>query len=111
MHEFPVRAPRWRKVAGKIGDGEGPKAGPDPRSQWQPHGFHGASRVYDQSVFVWRDQGWQAPPIELAVIYELHVGTFTPKGTFAAAIERLDYLAWVGITHLELIPVGGFPGG
>ena len=88
-----------------------PKAWPDPRSQWQPHGVHGASRVYDQSVFVWRDQGWQAPPIELAVIYELHVGTFTPKGTFAAAIERLDYLAWLGITHVELMPVAAFPGG
>jgi maltooligosyltrehalose trehalohydrolase len=88
-----------------------PKAWPDPRSQWQPHGVHGASRVYDQSVFAWRDQGWQAPPIELAVIYELHVGTFTPQGTFAAAIERLDYLARLGITHVELMPVAAFPGG
>ena len=87
------------------------KAWPDPRSQWQPHGVHGASRVYDQSVFAWRDQAWQAPPIELAVIYELHVGTFTPQGTFEAAIERLDYLAWLGITHVELMPVAAFPGG
>src|ERR1700728_3866316 len=88
-----------------------PKGWPEPRSQWQADGALGASRVYDQSMFAWRDQGWQAPPIELAVIYELHVGTFTPQGTFEAAVERLDYLAWLGITHVELMPVAAFPGG
>jgi maltooligosyltrehalose trehalohydrolase len=71
---------------------------------------HGASRVYDQTAFVWSDQGWQAPPLERAVIYELHVGTFTPQGTFDSAIERLDYLAGLGITHVELMPVAAFPG-
>jgi maltooligosyltrehalose trehalohydrolase len=87
-----------------------PKAWPDPRSEWQPHGVHGASRVYDQAAFVWSDEGWQAPPLERAVIYELHIGTFTPQGTFDSAIERLEYLAWLGITHVELMPVAAFPG-
>jgi maltooligosyltrehalose trehalohydrolase len=87
-----------------------PKAWPDPRSEWQPHGVHGASRVYDQAAFVWSDEGWQAPPLERAVIYELHIGTFTPQGTFVSAIERLDYLAGLGITHVELMPVAAFPG-
>jgi maltooligosyltrehalose trehalohydrolase len=68
------------------------------------------SRVYDQAAFVWSDEGWQAPPLERAVIYELHIGTFTPQGTFDSAIERLEYLAWLGITHVELMPVAAFPG-
>jgi maltooligosyltrehalose trehalohydrolase len=84
---------------------------PDPRSQWQPNGVHGMSRVYDLSAFVWSDYCWQALPLELGVIYELHVGTFTPHGTFDAAIERLDYLVELGITHVELMPVAAFPGG
>ncbi len=88
-----------------------PKACPDPRSQWQPNGVHGLSRVYDQTAFAWSDGGWQAPPLARAVIYELHVGTFTPEGTFDAAIERLDYLVELGITHVELMPVAAFPGG
>ncbi len=86
-------------------------AWPDPRSQLQPHGVHGLSRVYDQSAFKWSDGGWQAPPLSRAVIYELHVGTFTPGGTFDSAIERLDYLIDLGITHAELMPVAAFPGG
>jgi maltooligosyltrehalose trehalohydrolase len=87
-----------------------PKAWPDPRSQWQPYGVHGASRVYDQTAFVWSDGSWQAPPLSSGVIYELHVGTFTPKGTFDSAIERLDHLVKLGITHVELMPVAAFPG-
>jgi maltooligosyltrehalose trehalohydrolase len=87
-----------------------PKAWPDPRSQWQPYGVHGASRVYDQTAFVWSDGSWQAPPLSSGVIYELHVGTFTLKGTFDSAIERLDHLAKLGITHVELMPVAAFPG-
>jgi maltooligosyltrehalose trehalohydrolase len=86
------------------------QAWPDPRSKWQPHGVHGASRVYDQTAFAWSDGGWQAPPLSRGVIYELHVGTFTPKGTFDSAIERLDYLVKLGITHVELMPVAAFPG-
>jgi maltooligosyltrehalose trehalohydrolase len=83
---------------------------PDPRSEWQPYGVHGTSRVYDQTAFVWSDGGWQAPPLSSGVIYELHVGTFTPRGTFDSAIGRLDYLVELGITHVELMPVAAFPG-
>lgn len=87
------------------------KAYPDPRSLWQPHGVHGLSRLYDQSAFRWKDDGWNAPPLERAVVYELHVGTFTPEGTFDALIGRLDYLVELGVTHVELLPVAAFPGG
>jgi maltooligosyltrehalose trehalohydrolase len=83
---------------------------PDPQSRWQRHGVHGASRLYDQAAFAWTDEEWQAPPLSLAVVYELHVGTFTQEGTFDAAIERLDYLAELGVTHVELMPVAAFPG-
>jgi maltooligosyltrehalose trehalohydrolase len=86
------------------------QAWPDPRSQWQPYGVHGASRIYDQAAFAWSDQGWDAPSLARAVIYELHIGTFTPQGTFDSAIERLDYLVELGITHVELMPVAAFPG-
>jgi maltooligosyltrehalose trehalohydrolase len=91
--------------------GDDPKAWPDPRSEWQPEGVHGLSRVYDQKAFVWSDQGWDAMPLARAVVYELHIGTFTPQGTFDSAIERLEYLVELGITHVELMPVAAFPGG
>ncbi len=83
---------------------------PDPRSPWQPNGVHAPSRLYDQSAFEWHDLTWQGPPFTGAVIYELHIGTFTQEGTFDAAIERLDYLVELGITHLEIMPVAAFPG-
>jgi maltooligosyltrehalose trehalohydrolase len=83
---------------------------PDPRGLWQPHGVHGPSRIYDHATFVWNDSRWQGPPLSGAVIYELHVGTFTTAGTFDAAIERLNYLFELGITHVELMPVIEFPG-
>ncbi len=89
-------------------DGEGPF--PDPRSPWQPGGVHGPSRWVDHSRFPWTDRGWQQPPLGSAVIYELHVGTFTPEGTFEAAIGRLDHLAGLGVTHLELMPAAEFDG-
>ena len=60
---------------------------PDPRSLWQPNGVHGPSRLYDHTHSQWTDAGWQAPPLASAIVYELHVGTFTPEGTFDAAIE------------------------
>lgn len=84
---------------------------PDPRSGWQPHGVHGLSRLYDQSAFQWTDSEWNAQPLSLAVIYEMHIGTFTQAGTFDAAIERLDHLVQLGVTHVELMPVAAFPGG
>ena len=83
---------------------------PDPRSPSQPLGVHGPSRLVDHNVFRWSDQRWQAGPLAAAVIYELHIGTFTPEGTFDAAIGRLDHLVDLGITHLELMPVAEFPG-
>jgi len=83
---------------------------PDPRSRWQPHGVHRASRVVDHGAFAWTDQRWRAGPLAAAVIYEVHVGTFTPIGTFEAAIERLDHLVELGVTHVELMPVAEFPG-
>jgi maltooligosyltrehalose trehalohydrolase len=84
---------------------------PDPRSPFQPDGPHGRSRVVDHSAFVWTDQAWTGPvPLSAGVVYELHVGTFTPEGTFEAAIERLDHLADLGVTHVELLPVCEFPG-
>ena len=83
---------------------------PDPRGQWQPSGVHGPSRLYDHAAFQWSDDRWQGPPLTGAVIYELHVGTFTTEGTFDAAIGRLDHLFQLGITHIELMPVAAFPG-
>jgi len=93
---------------GFVLDGEGPF--PDPRSPWQPEGVHGLSRVADYAAFHWTDDGFNAKPLPQAVIYELHVGTFTPPGTFESAIERLDHLVQLGITHVELMPVIEFSG-
>jgi maltooligosyltrehalose trehalohydrolase len=90
-------------------DGDG-AVYPDPRSPWQPNGVDGMSRLYDHKAFEWQDGRWQAPPLASAIVYELHVGTFTPEGTFDAAIGRLDYLFELGVTHLELMPVAAFPG-
>ncbi|MGA8090627.1 MAG: malto-oligosyltrehalose trehalohydrolase [Terracidiphilus sp.] len=86
------------------------KAVPDPKSLWQPYGVHGLSRVYDQHAFRWKDQGFQAPPLASAIIYELHIGTFTSEGTLDSAIAKLEYLHELGITHVELMPVGAFDG-
>ncbi len=83
---------------------------PDPASRFQPHDVHGPSEVIDPQAFEWNDQSWKGRPWEEAVVYELHVGTFTPEGTFAAVSERLDYLADLGITAIELMPVADFPG-
>jgi maltooligosyltrehalose trehalohydrolase len=89
-------------------DGRGPF--PDPRSPWQPDGVHGPSRWVDHARFAWTDSGWQQPPLGSAVIYELHIGTFTPEGTFDSTIDRLDYLVELGVTHVELMPVAEFSG-
>ena len=83
---------------------------PDPRSSWQPRGVHGPSRVLDHSAFAWTDRQWQAGPLSAAVIYEMHVGTFTPEGTFRAAVDKLDHLIDLGATHIELMPVAEFSG-
>lgn len=89
-------------------DGQGPY--PDPRSPWQPDGVHGNSRWVEHERFAWNDSGWQPPPLSAAIIYELHIGTFTPEGTFDGTIAHLDNLVDLGITHVELMPVAAFSG-
>lgn len=83
---------------------------PDPRSPWQPEGVHGPSRWVDHSRFAWTDNEWQPPAWSSAIVYELHIGTFTDSGTFDAAIDRLEHLASLGVTHIELMPVAAFSG-
>ena len=89
-------------------DGKGPF--PDPRSPWQPRGVDGPSRRLDHSRFEWSDQGFQPVPLSSAVIYELHVGTFSPQGTFKGVLHKLDHLAELGVSHVELMPVAEFSG-
>jgi maltooligosyltrehalose trehalohydrolase len=140
MHVFEVWAPRASTMDVKIGNEKFPlekkprgywsaaveEAGPgtdygfvvdglepalpDPRSEWQPYGVHGNSRVVDHTAFAWNDSGWQAPPLSSALIYELHLGTFTAEGTLQSAEGRLDYLKDLGVTHVELMPIANFPG-
>lgn len=83
---------------------------PDPRSAFQPHGIQGPSQLVDHASFSWTDVHWQTPPLASAVIYELHIGTFTPQGTFLSAIERLDHLVELGVSYIELMPVNEFSG-
>jgi malto-oligosyltrehalose trehalohydrolase len=86
------------------------KAVPDPASRAQDGGIEGSSIVTDPTAYQWQHADWRGRAWEEAVIYELHIGTFTPEGTFRAAIDRLDYLAELGITAIEVMPVGQFPG-
>jgi malto-oligosyltrehalose trehalohydrolase len=83
---------------------------PDPASRHQPEDVHGPSEVVDPAAHAWRDGGWKGRPWEEAVLYELHVGAFTPEGTFRAVIGRLNHLVSVGITAIELMPIADFPG-
>jgi maltooligosyltrehalose trehalohydrolase len=83
---------------------------PDPASRSQPDGVHGPSAVVDAGAFAWTDEGWPGVELADAVLYELHIGTFTPEGTFDAAIGQLDRLAALGITLVEVMPVNAFPG-
>lgn len=89
---------------------EDSKPYPDPRAMWMPNGVHAASRVYGMGRFAWSDERWQAPPLASAILYELHIGTFTPEGTFDGAIEKLAHLVGLGITHVEVMPIAEFPG-
>ncbi|GAA2699413.1 malto-oligosyltrehalose trehalohydrolase [Micromonospora olivasterospora] len=86
------------------------RALPDPRSAWQPAGVHGPSRLYDHGAFDWTDAAWTGRQLPGSVLYELHVGTFTPEGTFDAAIDRLDHLVDLGVDMVELLPVNAFNG-
>jgi maltooligosyltrehalose trehalohydrolase len=138
-HEFAVWAPRpervrldldgtlypmersddgwWRTTLDAADDArygflvdEEEKAFPDPRSPRQPDGVHERSQLWDPSSAAWHDGDWSGRSIEGAVIYELHIGTFTAEGTFDAAIERLDYLVDLGIGLVEIMPVNAFSG-
>jgi maltooligosyltrehalose trehalohydrolase len=90
-------------------DGQGPF--PDPASRYQPEGVHGPSEVVDPCLFPWADERWRGLEPESLVIYELHVGTFSPEGTFSGVADRLEYLRNLGVTAIELMPVADFAGG
>jgi maltooligosyltrehalose trehalohydrolase len=83
---------------------------PDPCSLFQPDGIEGPSELIDHQAYDWHDANWRPPALERAIIYELHVGTFSRDGTFLAAIGYLDHLAELGVTHIELLPVHCFSG-
>jgi len=90
--------------------GDAPQLLPDPASRYQPEGPMGPSQVVDPAAFAWTDAGWRGIAPHRHVLYELHTGTFTPEGTWAAAAEQLPFLAELGITTIELMPVGEFGG-
>ncbi len=107
----------WQTTADDIAPGsrywcllDGTARRPDPASHFQPEGVHGPSEVVDHGAYPWTDAGWEGVPLEDMVIYELHVGAFTPEGTFEAAIGRLAELRDLGITAIELMPVAQFSG-
>ena len=83
---------------------------PDPRSPRQPDGVHARSQLWDPAGAAWSDGDWQGRPVQGAVIYEMHLGTFTGPGTFESAIEKLDYLVDLGVDFVELMPVNSFAG-
>ncbi|HBO70744.1 MAG TPA: malto-oligosyltrehalose trehalohydrolase [Deltaproteobacteria bacterium] len=106
-----------RGVVGEAGTGslylyrlDGERERPDPASRFQPDGVHGPSCVTDPGAFRWEDREWAGLPLEEVALYELHVGTFTPEGTFGAILPRLDSLKELGVTAIELMPVAQFPG-
>lgn len=95
----------------QIEDEQGGEASwPDPASRYQPQGVHGPSEVVDHSEYDWQDSSWQGIPLYEYIIYELHIATFTPEGTFESAIARLQDLVDLGITAIEIMPVAQFPG-
>lgn len=89
---------------------DGEKDRPDPASQYQPQGVHGPSEIVNHHAFEWHDRHWKGLPFNSLVFYELHLGTFTPEGTFEAVISKLDHLVNTGINAIELMPVSQFPG-
>ncbi|HET7034618.1 MAG TPA: malto-oligosyltrehalose trehalohydrolase [Thermomicrobiaceae bacterium] len=107
----------WEALVEGVGPGarykyrlDGQRELPDPASRSQPEGVHGPSEVVDPAAFTWSDQGWSPPARARLALYELHVGTFTPEGTFEAIIPRLGYLRQLGVNAIELMPVAQFPG-
>jgi maltooligosyltrehalose trehalohydrolase len=116
-YDRPGRPGWWRadvealKPGGRYGFSlDGGPTRPDPRSKSQPDGPDGWSQVVDLTSFEWADAGWEGIELADAVIYELHVGTFSPEGTFRSAIERLGHLVDLGVAAVELMPVAEFPG-
>jgi maltooligosyltrehalose trehalohydrolase len=107
FHSTLPQVPEGQRYAYRL-DG-GPER-PDPCSLWQPEDVHGPSAVVRPDTFRWTDAGWKGVARPDLVLYELHIGTFTPEGTFAAAIPRLLELKRLGITAVEIMPVGQFPG-
>ncbi|WP_207457190.1 malto-oligosyltrehalose trehalohydrolase [Desertivibrio insolitus] len=106
--EQPIEARPGARYGYRLGDDD--KVLPDPRSRRQPDGVHEASAVFDPSAHQWTDQRWTGRQLPGSVIYELHIGTFTPEGTLDSAIERLDHLVDIGVDLVELLPVNGFNG-
>ncbi len=111
----------WSPAAGELTDvapdaeygyllGDDEKLLPDPRSRRQPRGVHEASQRFDPAAYRWGDDAWTGRPLAGGVIYELHIGTFTPEGTLDSAIERLDHLVGLGIDFVEVLPVNAFNG-
>ena len=106
----------WWELTTDPGDGryayalDGGDPRPDPRSRRQPDGVHAPSALVDTGAFPWSDDDWRGVELRDAVVYELHVGTFTPEGTFDAVVDHLDHLVDLGVTVVELMPVAAFPG-
>ncbi len=105
--ELRIEAPPGTRYRYRI---DGKLDVPDTASRFNPDDVHGPSEVVAPEAFEWPEDGWPGRPWEEAVLYELHVGTFSPEGTFAGVEARLDYLAGLGVTALELMPVADFPG-
>lgn len=89
---------------------DGKREVPDPASRCNPDDVHGPSEVIDPSAFEWDDDAWRGRPWHEAGVYELHIGTFSPEGTFAGAQKKLDHLVELGVTVIELMPIADFPG-
>ncbi|MFN8122966.1 MAG: malto-oligosyltrehalose trehalohydrolase [Thermoleophilia bacterium] len=107
----------WEDAGGSLAHGEryafhldGGDPLPDPRAVWLPDGVHGPAAAYDHAAFTWTDGAWTGRALAGGLVYELHVGTFTPEGTLDAAAARLGHLSDLGVTHVELMPVAAFDG-
>ena len=101
---------RWRRATGTPSRSTAVRRVPYPRATRLPDGVHGLAQVVDHGAFSWTDAAWRPRPLRDAVIYELHVGTYSPEGTFDGALARLDHLVRLGVSHVELMPVHAFPG-
>ena len=120
MHAAPMQALEggwFALLTGAAGAGslyrfriDGTREVPDPASRCNPLGVHGPSEVIDPAAYAWDDGDWRAPPWHAAIVYELHVGTFNAAGTYASVAARLAHLRRLGVTAIELMPVGAFPG-